>query len=107
MTPVNLMQFSTRTRHCLLAERLLYTELVAKMSDEELLDVPNLGKVCLSEIRAVIPRKHSVFILMEQLKDGDDAVLKVYGDKESATQEAARLKSLRDIYFYVIERELV
>ena len=57
MTPLDLSQFSTRTRNCLRVQDIDFVEQIAKMDDVELLAFENLGKWCLAEIRAVIPRK--------------------------------------------------
>ena len=59
MTPMDLTQFSTRTRNCLrVTDGLYFVEQIAAMTDKELLAIPNLGKWCLAEIRNVIPQKH-------------------------------------------------
>jgi hypothetical protein len=46
-----------------------------------------------------------VYILLQTLRY-INSVINVYTDKAAADAEAARLKSLYDQYFYVIEREL-
>jgi hypothetical protein len=47
----------------------------------------------------------SIYILLHSLKH-TDSVVSAYTDKAVADAEAARLISLHDQYFYVIEREL-
>jgi hypothetical protein len=47
----------------------------------------------------------SIYILLHSLKHAD-LVVGAYTDKAVADAEAARLKSLHDQCFYVIEREL-
>ena len=72
MTPIDFSQFSTRPRRCLQAaesEGIYFVEQIADMTDDQLLRLPNLGVMCLAEIRAVIPQKHSVQYMKDFLRD--------------------------------------
>ena len=75
MTPIDLTQFSTRARHCLMAEKLYYREQVASMSDEELRRIPNLGRHSVAEIRSVIPYMTSIDYMRGVLKELQEKVL--------------------------------
>lgn len=73
MTPLDLSQFSTRTRNCLKAaettDGIWFVEQIADMTDNELLMLANVGVGCLREIRSVIPQKHSVQYMKDFLYD--------------------------------------
>lgn len=80
MTPLDLSQFSTRTRNCLKAaeqEGVWFVEQIADMTDNELLCLANVGVGCLKEIRSVIPQKHSVQYMKDFLYDLKQQVTKM------------------------------
>ena len=51
------------------SEGIYFVEQIADMTDDQLLSLPNLGAMCLAEIRAVIPQKHSVQYMKDFLRD--------------------------------------
>ena len=92
MTPIDLAQFTTRTRHCLMVEKIQFAEQLADMLDEDLLKIPNLGRHSLAEIRAVYPKCEYVKCISKPLTY--DQLGDMY---EKATGRTARIGPLEAV----------
>jgi DNA-directed RNA polymerase subunit alpha len=48
------LEWSVRTRNCLMNNDIIYLDDLIKQSEYDLLLIPNLGRVCLDEIKEVL-----------------------------------------------------
>lgn len=51
---VDELEWSGRTRNCLMNDNIIYLDDLIKQSEYDLLLIPNLGRVCLDEIKEVL-----------------------------------------------------
>ena len=94
MTPIDLAQFTTRTRHCLMAVRIQFSEQLADILDEDLLKIPNLGKHSLAEIRAVYPKCEYVKCISKPLTH--DQLGDLYQKQTGQSARANTLEFVRE-----------
>jgi len=50
---------------------------------------------------------YSVFLVMEHKSDGSAVVVEVHEDEEYARYKARRQRSLDDLFYFVVKRDLI
>lgn len=83
------MRMSTRLQNCLIYEGIYTLEDAAKLTEAELLAIPNLGRRCLNEIKALLAERG----MKPRHPDMDDPLLRSLLVKAESTRDALQKAS--------------